>query len=236
MENISILKSKWFNNEIDKIVSTGMSKADIARHLDVAPQYLNSLVSGARNITDQFLDKFIEIFNINQFDLLYRNNTNDIKANSPSSKNLIPFYDDVSTIGGVNTMSASMEGRMPSNEFIDAGDWFIGATAAIRHYGDSMNEYPSGCILALKEIHDKRQIVWGRNYCVETDEMRVTKRLQAGSDEYLMAYSTNTETYPDGHLVHEPFPIYKETIRRIFMVIGCVIKEYSSGPVMIKND
>lgn len=236
MENISILKNKWFNNEIDKIVSTGMSKADIARHLDVAPQYLNSLVSGARNITDQFLDKFIEIFNINQFDLLYNNNTNDIQANSPSSKNLIPFYDDVSTIGGVNTMSASMEGRMPSNEFIDAGDWFIGATAAIRHYGDSMNEYPSGCILALKEIHDKRQIVWGRNYCVETDEMRVTKRLQAGSDEYLMAYSTNTETYPDGHLVHEPFPIYKETIRRIFMVIGCVIKEYSSGPVMIKND
>ena len=65
MENISILKSKWFNNEIDKIVSTGMSKADIARHLDVAPQYLNSLVSGARNITDQFLDKFIEIFKVN---------------------------------------------------------------------------------------------------------------------------------------------------------------------------
>lgn len=236
MENISILKSRWFNNEIEKIVSTGMSKADIARTLDVAPQYLNSLVSGARNITDQFLDKFIETFNINQFDLLYKQKNSDIEGELSFKKNLIPFYDDVSTIGGINTLSAPMDGHMPSNEFIDAGDWFIGATAAIRHYGDSMNEYPSGCILALKEIHDKRQIVWGRNYCVETDEMRVTKRLQAGSDEYLMAYSTNTETYPDGHLVHEPFPIYKETIRRIFMVIGCVIKEYSSGPVMIKND
>lgn len=234
MENISILKSRWFNNEIEKIVSKGMSKADIARTLDVAPQYLNSLISGARNITDQFLDKFIESFDIKQFDLLDKQKNNDVEGDLSFKKNLIPFYDDVSTIGGVNTLSATMDGHMPSNEFIDAGDWFIGATAALRHYGDSMNEYPSGCILALKEIHDKRQIVWGRNYCVETDEMRVTKRLQAGTDEYLMAYSTNTETYPDGHLVHEPFPIYKETIRRIFMVIGCVIKEYSSGPVMIK--
>lgn len=37
------------------------------------------------------------------------------------------------------------------------------------------------------------------------------------------------------HLIHESFRIYKDTIRRIFMVIGCVIKEYSSGSVMIKN-
>lgn len=153
----------------------------------------------------------------------------------PTKKNLIPFYDDVASIGGVNTISASMEGHMPSNEWIDAGDWFLDATAAIRHYGESMKEYPSGCILALKELHDQRQIVWGKNYCIETNEMRVTKRLQAGTDEYLMAYSTNTETYPDGHLIHEPFRIYKDTIRRVFMVIGCVIKEYSSGPVMIKN-
>lgn len=150
-------------------------------------------------------------------------------------RKLIPFYDDVATIGGKNSISASMDGHMPGNEWIDAGDWFTDATAAIRHYGDSMNEYPSGCILALKELHDKRQIVWGRNYCIETDEMRVTKRLQLGAEDYLMAYSSNTDTYPDGHLIHEPFPIYKSTIRRIFMVIGCVIKEYSSGPVMIKK-
>ena len=150
-------------------------------------------------------------------------------------RKLIPFYDDVATIGGKNSISASMDGHMPGNEWIDAGDWFTDATAAIRHYGDSMNEYPSGCILALKELHDKRQIVWGRNYCIETDEMRVTKRLQLGTEDYLMAYSSNTDTYPDGHLIHEPFPIYKSTIRRIFMVIGCVIKEYSSGPVMIKK-
>ena len=150
-------------------------------------------------------------------------------------RKLIPFYDDVITVGGRNTLSAAMDGRMPSGDMIDAGDWFTDATAAIRHYGDSMEEYPNGCILALKELHDRRQIIWGRNYCIETDEMRVTKRLQPGAEDYLMAYSSNTDTYPDGHLIHEPFRIYKDTIRRIFMVIGCITKEYSSGPVMIKK-
>lgn len=150
-------------------------------------------------------------------------------------RKLIPFYDDVITVGGRNTLSAAMDGRMPNGDMIDAGDWFTDATAAIRHYGDSMEEYPNGCILALKELHDRRQIIWGRNYCVETDEMRVTKRLQLGAEDYLMAYSSNTDTYPDGHLVHEPFRIYKDTIRRIFMVIGCITKEYSSGPVMIRK-
>lgn len=222
-----------------KIAVNIQKDKDLADYLEVDKSTLSNWKSGNRELDYNLLFSKCKQANLHwlltgEGDMLIDNE--DYTDNSSGKKNLIPFYDDVSTIGGVNTMSASMEGRMPSNEFIDAGDWFIGATAAIRHYGDSMNEYPSGCILALKEIHDKRQIVWGRNYCVETDEMRVTKRLQAGSDEYLMAYSTNTETYPDGHLVHEPFPIYKETIRRIFMVIGCVIKEYSTGPVMIKND
>ena len=70
MEKISILKGKWLKKEVDKLQSKGMSKADIARQLDVLPQYINSLMSGARNITDQFLDKFIETYRINHLDLL----------------------------------------------------------------------------------------------------------------------------------------------------------------------
>ncbi len=148
-------------------------------------------------------------------------------------KNLIPFYDDVVTIGGNNNAIADTSGVSTPSDYIDAGDWFSGVTAAIRHYGDSMSEYPNGCILALRQLHDSNSIVWGRNYVVETSEIRVTKRLQTckGDDECVMAYSTNTETYPDGQLVHEPFKIRKEDIRRVFMVLGRVVKEYSSDPV-----
>lgn len=214
--------------------------AELARFLGVAPNTITNWYGRKTFDIDVIYTKCVGIdmnwLLTGEGNMTYEvSKEENTSVESTKKKNLIPFYDDVASIGGVNTISATMEGHMPSNEWIDAGDWFIDATAAIRHYGNSMIEYPSGCILALKELHDQRQIIWGRNYCIETDEMRVTKRLQAGTDEYLMAYSTNTETYPDGHLIHEPFRIYKDTIRRIFMVIGCVIKEYSSGPVIIKN-
>ena len=151
-------------------------------------------------------------------------------------KNLIPFYEDVSTIGGHNSISAAVDGHMPANELIDAGDWFNDATAAIRHYGDSMVEYPSGCILALKLVQDKSQIILGANYCIETDEFRVTKRLQTCNDDSVfMAYSSNTEAYPDGTPIHQPFAIPKASIRRLYLVLGYVVKQLSSGAVFIKK-
>ncbi|MDY3525557.1 peptidase S24 [Riemerella anatipestifer] len=151
------------------------------------------------------------------------------------SKNLIPFYDDVATVGGTDLVADTYNAVSVATDYIDAGDWFPSATAAIRHYGTSMIEYPNGCILALKRIYDTNSIVWGRNYVIETDEIRVTKRMQTckTDDECIMAYSTNTETYPDGQLVHEPFKIRKENIRRIFLVLGRVVKEYSSDPVFV---
>jgi len=154
-------------------------------------------------------------------------------AAPPSEKrHIIPLYDDAGTIGGTDHV-ANMEGVQYPTEHIDAGSWFKEATAAIRHYGDSMTEYPSGCILAVKELSDwESLIVWGRNYVIETSEYRITKRLQKGRDDnHLYAYSSNDETYPDGKLIHEPIDIPKEAIRRIALVLGYVVKHHSSGMV-----
>jgi len=151
----------------------------------------------------------------------------------PAKKNLIPFYDDVSTIGGLNDRVVNTDPNSPS-EWIDAGDWFPEATAAIRHYGDSMMEYPSGSILALKRVMDPLLIMNGRNYVIETTEYRVTKQLQDKGENF-MAYSTNRETYPDGNQIHAPFPIPKEKIRHIYLVLGCVTKEYSNGAIQIRK-
>ena len=151
----------------------------------------------------------------------------------PAKKNLIPFYDDVSTIGGLNNRVANTDPNSPS-EWIDAGDWFPEATAAIRHYGDSMVEYSSGSILALRRVNDQRLIMNGRNYVIETSEYRVTKQLQDDGDHF-MAYSTNRETYPDGRQIHAPFSIPKDAIRYIYLVLGCVTKEYSNGAIQIRK-
>ena len=150
-----------------------------------------------------------------------------------AKKNLIPFYDDVSTIGGLNDRVANTDPSSPT-EWIDAGDWFPEATAAIRHYGDSMVEYSSGSILALRRVNDQRLIMNGHNYVIETSEYRVTKQLQDDGDHF-MAYSTNRETYPDGRQIHAPFSIPKDAIRYIYLVLGCVTKEYSNGAIQIRK-
>lgn len=155
------------------------------------------------------------------------------KSFKEEENNLVPLYDDVSTFGG--NVSADMHGTTNPTEYIDTGSWFgqTKITSAIRHYGDSMMEYPNGCILALKDINDFDNVVFGRNYVVETNEIRVTKRVQSGkNDDYITAYSTNTETYPDGRQIHEPFPIKKSKINKISLVIGRIVKEHSSGDVI----
>lgn len=72
MENIASLKEKWFKKEVERLANKGVSKADIARALDIKPQYLNSVLNGRRGLADSFLDKFIEAYHINQFDLAPR--------------------------------------------------------------------------------------------------------------------------------------------------------------------
>lgn len=193
----------------------------------ILPQQLNNTLNGSRGISDNFIDKFVTEFNINPIDLLRKELPN---------KKRIPFYDDIATIGGINDLMVDTDnGQSHVSEWIDAGDWFPEATAAIRHYGDSMVEYPSGSILALKRVNDRRLIINGRNYVIETSEFRITKQIQDDGGDYIIAYSSNKDTYPDGHQIHSPIRIPKDTIRHIDLVLGCVQKEYSNGAIPIRK-
>lgn len=224
---VSSAKERWLKNEIERIMQSGLSKAQIAEKLGIVPQQLNNVLNGKGGISDKFMDKFAEVFDVNEIYLSEKNFDNF------SSRKKIPLFDDVSTIGGYNDQVADINGRGHVAEWIDAGDWFPEATAAIRHYGDSMVEYPSGSILALKRVNDTRLILNGRNYVIETTEFRVTKQLQDDGGDVIMAYSSNTETYPDGRQIHSPIRIPKDTIRHIDLVLGCVTKEFSNGAVPI---
>lgn len=144
---------------------------------------------------------------------------------------LIPLYEDVASIGGLQQESNSQSNHTVT--YIHPGDWFPGATAAIRHYDDSMAEYPSGCILALKEVKDLEDgLIWGKIYVVEygLDWNRVTKRLQKNENK-IMAYSTNNERHADNTLIHQPFEL--KGLHRAFLVLGCVIKSHSSNIIEV---
>lgn len=198
-----------------------LTQSELAEIAGTTIRAVQSWEQGQRNITQSVI-KLLENYN------------HDNKKQVIIDNHLIPFYDDVSSIGGKNNLVADTETVTSTTEYIDAVDWFKDATAAIRHYGDSMIEYPSGCILALKEVLDRELIIPGRDYCIETSEYRVTKRLQKGkSNEYITAYSTNKETYPDGRMVHEPFDVPWRAINNISLVLGYVVKK--NGGTMVFN-
>ena len=198
-----------------------LSQEDLSNYLGVSIPFISQIETGKRDIPEHQLSKL----------LLNRMNWDVTALKMKPEKKKIPLYDDVATIGGVNEQVANVDAARPT-EWIDAGDWFPSATSAIHHYGDSMKEYPSGCILALKRVNDCRFLLNGENYVIETDEFRITKRILDDGDS-ILAYSTNDETYPDGRLIHAPIRIPKDAIRHFDLVLGCVITKFSN-PIKIK--
>ena len=119
------------------------------------------------------------------------------------------------------------------DEFISTHEWLHEATATMRHFCESMKEYPTGCVLAIKEVtREMDSIVWGQHYVIETNTFRIARCIQRGNREgYIRAYSSNTETHPDGRLIHEPLDILWSQIRRISLVLGFGMR--SGGDVTV---
>lgn len=200
--------------------------AQFAKLLGVSPQTISAWIS--RNTLDYDLI-YTKCVGISPQWLL----TGEGEMFEDTKGNRIPLYDDAATIGGYNDVVANVDEASRMAQYVDAGDWFPAATSAIYHYGDSMVEYPSGCILALKRVDNPKLLVNGEHYVIETSEFRVTKQIMDKGD-YIMAYSTNKETYPDGELIYAPFAIPKEDIRHMDLVLGCVVKRVSNGPILFK--
>lgn len=229
-----------FRESVEYVLSQDntLTKTKLAEILGCGRTTLSEILSGRMMAGTDIIAQLCKRFSISSDWILLGRNEKRAEdcPTTALSGHLIPFFDDVTTIGGCNTISATVDGCMPPSDYIDAGDWFHEATAAIRHYGDSMIEYPSGCILALKKVEDMRLILWGHNYVVETSEFRITKRLQKGTESNtIVAYSSNTATYPDGRQIHEPKVIPLDTIRSIWLVLGYVVKEFSSGAVFVQK-
>ena len=149
---------------------------DFAEYLGIKASTLSSWY--ARNTFDHELlfakCKFLNaewILSNGKGEMLKQNAINETKE---SNKKKIALFDEMN------------EGLT-----IDAGGWFPKITHAIRHYDDSMKEYTRGSILALQELTDFSKIIWGQNYVIETEEMRVTKKIAKGENDFhLTGYST----------------------------------------------
>ena len=225
-DDVVIQKNLNDSHKIEQLLlHFDMTQKDFAAICKLDPGVIYSITNGKCRISKNVFKKITSAFpNVNRSWLTTGNgemllyDVDFQQENHPI--HLIPFYDD---IGFINE-NKNTESSVPV-KYINTGDWFKNATAAIRHYGNSMVEYQSGCILVLKEVQDRNLIIGGRDYVIETNEYRIAKQVQRGkNEEYITAYSTNKETYVDGHWIYEPMDIAWNDIRKIFLVLGYVIK------------
>lgn len=212
----------------------GLSDNKVTIDLDFSVGTLNKSRKENRDLSSKNIDKILNFYqDINKVWLLtgegemLKTNTQDdqIKeipleeAHNYPDGSLIPYFGETQTKGGLDNYQIPTDIVEYPTSMIKAGDIFIKATSAIKHIGESMAEYPSGCVLFCRQVEDMSLLVNGSIYVIETSEYRVTKKIHNLKDA-IRAYSTNTETYPDGALVYAPFDIPKSKIMRMHKVLG----------------
>lgn len=222
------ISTRSFEQKIS--ASDGMIRRAINNKTDIQSKWLHLI---AENYPQLSMDWLIT----GRGTMLRSSKSNSKEDANIQSRHLIPLY-DISAIGG-KQYGAEMNAVTSPSEMIDTGDWFLDATAAIRVQGDSMSpEYKPGSVVALKEVRDWRIIMYGEDYVVETDEIRVIKRLQHSEHaDSLLACSVNTEEWESGplkgRLIHEPFEIPLDAVRRIFLVLGEVRRNHSCNIINV---
>ena len=167
---------------------------------------------------------------------MLKNAINKNTVNLENDIHLIPLYDGIITASLVNQ---DLPPQTEAVEMVDAGDWFRDATSAMRVHGDSMfPDYVSGSIVAMKEVFNKRLIVYGEDYLIETSEYRVLKRLQKSDlPQNWLLCSTNEDMWENGtlkgRLIHEPFDIHIDDVTKICLILGSVKRNHSSRIVRL---
>jgi len=221
--------SKWLifdgfaDNDADLAKKLGYSKSSFSQIINekvpLSTKFIETLCNANENINKVWITDLKGT--------MLKNTSNPLT--NREDKKLIPLYDGVVTAGMQET--AIMDATQQPAEMIDAGDWFRDATAAMRVHGDSMYpEYKSGSIAALREVMNKRLVVYGQDYLIETTEYRVIKRLQKSDiPQNWLACSVNEEKYESsGRLVHEPFDVHIDDVTRLYQVLGNVKRNQSS--------
>jgi hypothetical protein len=229
----------------DYLISKNIIKnaTDFAKEVGISNSMMTELAKGRSKVGTKAIHNSVLKYYLNtdwlytgQGEMLKNTEKSDVKfyesGNIPSGRKLIPFY-DIETEAGTIQVSNMEDGNEPA-EYIDAGDWFLDAESAMRVHGDSMfPEYKSGSIIVMREVFDKRLIVYGEDYMIQTLEYRAIKRLYKGNNESCwIACSVNDEVWEKGpmagRLIYEPFDIFLDDVIKVCRVLGCVKRNESS--------
>ncbi len=231
-KNNSSIKSRILQHiELQKIskrkfyLKTGISNGILDKPSGLSEDTIEKYISSYPEISPEWL--------LTGKGEMKRISQSQFPAEHPEGGHFIPMFDTAMATAGSMT-TADLSSVIEPSEMVNAGDWFKDATAAMRVHGDSMHpEYSSGSIVAIKEVLNKRLVIYGVDYVIETSEYRVIKRLQRSKElGCWLAYSLNNEVWQNGpsagELVHEPFDILLDDVARLFIVLGSVKRNHSS--------
>lgn len=204
--SVTEIKEKWLKSQIDLLEQSGTSKAQIARDLDIAPQQLNNILNGSRGISDKFIDKFIERYNLNQIDLF-----ND----SRESGKIIPLIPQ-EAFAGYGTIEYP---DLPIEEYYQISE-FNKADFLIRVNGDSMvPKYHGGDIVACMKIKEVTFWQWHRIYAISTKSQGILiKRVEKDDNPDTLRLVSENPAYL-------PFSVKKEEIQDVALVLGAITLE-----------
>lgn len=211
---------------------------DLATKMGYTKSSFSQIMTEKVPVSDKFIDNICKAnININKVWILnfegdmLKTEAKVLQMVPEPDYHLIPLYDGFMTASAI---SQDLTAQSEPVEMVNAGDWFRDATSAMRVHGDSMfPDYVSGSIVAMKEVFNKRLVVFGQDYLIETSEYRVLKRLQRSdlADNWLLC-STNEDIWEvgtmKGRLIHEPFDIHLEDVKKICLVLGSVKRNHSS--------
>lgn len=136
---------------------------------------------------------------------------------------LIPLFNDLASIGDVSDSD-----EIYTTAYIDPGEWFPAASAAIRYHNVGMTEYQPGSVLILRKKTNPHELVWGEDYVIGYGDNRILRTVQPAEDkDHLYAYATDESTYIDGRSKYPPVHISINRIKLIFQVLGHIHKRES---------
>lgn len=231
MQNFSEIRSLWFVEQVGKLEKEGNTKAEIARMLDVKPQYLTPLLNRKRDASEKFVKKFCIVFNINQNDLLkamreYESHDVLKIAKEPLIRAATqPLSDDSPKIPLVSV--AAVAGFGNSDFAIKKGDikdYYVVPKFKDRRIdfmievsGSSMYpKYSSGDVVACTILRESKFIQWNKVHLIGTVEQGILiKRVKKGQDDqHLLLISDNKD--------YDPFVISLDEVTGMALVVGVI--------------
>lgn len=198
-------KRRWFEEQMKHlVVDKCMTKSDIARALGILPQTLNNLERKTDGLSDKFLDKFAETFNLSEI-YLYGE---EVEKGIP----LIP-HSAFAGYGNYQFPDLQIEDFYQIREFKNAS--FL-----LRVSGDSMApKYNGGSLIACQKVERISFWQWHRIYaiCTRNQGILIKRVEESENDDEIICLSENPS--------YRPFKLSKEEIVSVALVMGAIVLE-----------